>query len=300
MVLNSATNELDVGFIIGSGRCGSTLAAQFLNAHTQICVPPELQIIFEYSQNGRRLNEIFASEEQLGYKADDFIREIERMCPHKLRDYFDLCSFFQNYSYPVEELSKLLNDLYRKIAMSQRKQVFIEQSAWYGQRIDLLKELFPEAKFIHMVRDGRDVALSFVRTPWWHNDPLLNVERWASEITKIADDAEHILTKDCYLEVRYEDMVLNTEEVVAKMTRFLGKEFEPMQLNLENHLDYTQFRKFDGTGISSAAYNNWRAKGNKSVFTDNVLGWKKHGNEHFSNLSASTKSVLARFGYETL
>lgn len=297
--LNTDTCGVDIGFIIGTGRCGSTLAAQFLNAHTEICVPHELQIIFEYSQNGRRLNEIFQSREQLYYGPDDFIRVIEGICPHRFQDYFNLRSFFHNYSYPIQDLSCLLHDLYQSIAMSQKKRVFLEQTPWYGQRIELLKQLFPKARFIHVVRDGRDVALSYARTPWWYEDPLLNLERWATEITKISSDAEHLLDHDSYLEVHYEDMVLNTEQVVTRMTHFLGMKFESLQLSVNNHLDYTQFRKFDGTGTSSPAYNMWREKRDQVVFSDNVLGWKKHDKRLFRNLSTSVNLALASFGYET-
>ena len=297
MTINSTTRG--IGFIVGTGRCGSTLAAQFLNSHTQICVPHELQIVFEYSQNGRRLYEIFASREQLRYGSDDFVREIERMCPHRFQDYFNLRSFFQNYSYPVEDLSCLLHDLYQAIAISQNKQVFLEQTPWYGQRIELLKQLFPEARFIHLVRDGRDVALSYARTPWWHDDPLLNLERWAREITKITRDAEQFVNKEHYLEVRYEDLVQDTKQVVTSMTRFIGRDFEPTQLHVENHLDYTQFRNFDGTGISSLAYDNWRKKRDHVVFMDNVFGWKKNKVELFTNISTDIKLALARLGYET-
>jgi hypothetical protein len=287
------------GFIIGTGRCGTTLAAQILNAHSQICVPPELQIAFEYSGNGRRLSEIFAAETQLQYRAEDFVREIERMCPHRVQHYFDLSGFFADYVYPVRNLGKLLADLYAAIAQSQDKQIFLEQTPWYGQRIDLLKTLFPAARFIHLLRDGRDVALSYARTPWWHKDPVKNLERWAREATKIAADAALFLDPNCYLEVRYEDLVMNAAATVARMTEFLGATFELSQLDPAQHIDYTEFRNFDATGIASPAYARWQQQRNSAVFTDNVFGWRRDDNELFADMSAVAESALVNFGYDT-
>ena len=66
-----------MNFIIGTGRCGTTMLAKILNAHSRICVPHELQLIFGYSGNGPRLYECFASGETLSWQAHDFIKFID-------------------------------------------------------------------------------------------------------------------------------------------------------------------------------------------------------------------------------
>jgi len=285
-------------FIVGTGRCGTTLAAQMLNAHKNICVPPELQIIFEYSGNGRRLNEIFQSQTHFQFLCEDFIREIERMCPHQLQSYFDLRGFLASYKYPVHKLDIFLLDLYTAILRSQRKEVFLEQTPWYGQRLDLLKELFPQANFIHMIRDGRDVALSYARTPWWSKSPQENLERWAIEANKISTDAKKYLDPINYLEIHYEDLVLDTAKTVAVMTEFLNEQFETSQLDITKHMDYTNFRKFDAAGISSKAYEQWQQESKNVVFVDNVLGWKRDSADLFNNISDTAQAALASFGYD--
>ena len=290
--------EISIAFIIGTGRCGTTLAAKMLNAHTNICVPPELQIIFEYSDNGRRLNEIFQSKTHLQFLCEDFIREIERMCPH-LQNFFDLRQFLTSYKYPILNLDIFLLDLYTAILRSQKKEVFLEQTPWYGQRLDLLKELFPQANFIHMIRDGRDVALSYARTPWWSKSPQENLERWAIEANKISTDAKKYIDPINYLEIHYEDLVLDTAKTVATMTEFLNEQFEPSQLDVEKHIDYANFRNFDATGISSTAYELWQQASKDVVFADNVFGWRKDSDDLFSSMSDTTQVALASFGYDT-
>jgi hypothetical protein len=67
-------------------------------------------------------------------------------------------------------LRALAHDLFTDIARSKAKSYFIEQTPWHGQQLRSLNELFPHAKYIHLIRIGRDVAVSFSRTPWWSND----------------------------------------------------------------------------------------------------------------------------------
>lgn len=75
-----------VAFIVGTGRCGTTILAQVLNAHSQICVPPELQFIFQYGP-GERLEKFIANE--LQNRAKDFIKLVRDFCPYQLEKYFN-------------------------------------------------------------------------------------------------------------------------------------------------------------------------------------------------------------------
>ncbi len=291
-------NASNIAFIIGTGRCGTTMLAKILNAHSKICVPHELQLIFGYSGNGPRLYELFAAGENLHWGAQDFIQKIGELCPHKFEKYFDYESFFRHQKYPIENLGRLLTDLYRAIVADQGKEILIEQTPWYGQRLDIMKELFPYAKFIHMIRDGRDVSLSFSRTPWWHDSPLDNLDRWQHEVSKISQDAASLLDKQHYLEVKYEDFVLDPEKTISLIIDFLGVQSEKGMLLPENLIDYAAFRKFDGGAISSNAFNNWNAKRERAVFSDNVLGWKKTNPETFVNMSPQVRAAMNKFGYE--
>jgi len=288
----------DLAFIIGTGRCGTTMLAGILNAHSKICVPHELQLIFEYGGNGPRLYELFLSKQQGAWNADDFARKIEELCPHDFKKYFNYHDFFFRQEYPIRDLSRLLSDLYREIAASRGKMFFLEQTPWYGQGIEILKGLFPDAKFIHMIRDGRDVALSFSRTPWWHDSPPENLERWQREITKISGDAELFLQKNQYLEVRYEDFVRDPEKALRDIVDFLGVPFEREMLMPENLIDYFAFRRSDTRVISSEGYNAWAAGKDSAVFTESVFSWRKRPGGTFPRLSSEVRFALSKWGYE--
>lgn len=287
----------DFFFIVGTGRCGTTLMAQVLNTHSQICVPGELQVAFETSNNGERLAEIFSTKKNLKFRAKDYIELIQERCPHNLHEYYNYHGFFQRLHYPITSLQWLLTELYTDIAYSQGKSIFAEQTPWYGQNIELLNQLFPQAKFIHMLRDGRDVAISFARTPWWHKNINLNLERWAYEVNKIEDDGVRLL-EDRILTVRYEDFVLEPEKVTRIVTTFLKAPFEETMLDPNLHIDYGQFSKNPAKVVSSQAYQIWQREKKTAFFSDSVYGWKTNEEADFGKIGTATMQLLQRFGYE--
>jgi hypothetical protein len=290
-------NKNSISFIVGTGRCGTTMLAQILNSHSNICVPHELQILFEYSQNGKRLYDFFEIGEAQKWGASEFISHIEQMCPHNFKKFYDYEVFFKRQSYPIIDMKKMINKLYYDIANSYHKSVFIEQTPWYGQRLEVIKELFPNAKIIHILRDGRDVSLSFARTPWWHDDPLENLERWGREITKISKDLKANFKPNNFIEIRYEDFVLNPKETLNDICKFLDVAFEPNMLNPEFLTDYRTFRKGDlNDSISSKEFNQWAGEKQEAVFADNVYGWRKNP-EIFGKIMDNDKKTLSNYGY---
>jgi len=100
--------------------------------------------------------------------------------------------------------------------------------------MDLLNDLFPQCKIIHIIRDGRDVAVSA-----WHFNMALNpgktIARWGSFSGFINEFASHwkkgVLHgrelgmqkyHDRYLEVRYEDLLTSTDKVLTTIFEFLS------------------------------------------------------------------------------
>lgn len=289
-----------VSFIIGTGRCGTTMLAQMLNSHSKVCVPHELQILFENSNNGPRLYEIFKDKKNESFGSEDFIELIKNICPHKFHEYFDYRGFFEKQRYPARNLKELVNRLYAEIAESKNKNILIEQTPWYGQRIDILNELFPDAKYIHMIRDGRDVAISFLRTPWWHGDIEQNLERWSVEIKQIISSAEKLLNPNQILQIRYEDFVENPERYLMRICAFLGVEFEGSMLDPSTYIDYGLYRKSAIGATPSSAMNEWAKSKSEPTFKGSLYAWKNYTDFDFSTIPAHISQSLNSFGYETI
>jgi hypothetical protein len=288
-----------IGFIIGTGRCGTTMLAQMLNSHSKVCVPFELQILFEYSNNGARLYEIFQGKQYENFGLEDFLNLIEDRCPYKFHEYFDYRSFFEKQQFPIHNFKDLATSLFSEIAESKNKKIFIEQTPWYGQRIDILNELFPSAKYIHMIRDGRDVAISFARTPWWHDDIGQNLERWHAEVKQLIDSSKKILNPGQILQVRYEDLVEQPESGLRRISNFLDIEFEDCMLDPSTYIDYGLYVKNHFGNISSSALNNWSKSKNIPTFKGSCYAWKNYPDFDFSTPRKHITQSLKTLGYDT-
>jgi hypothetical protein len=121
-------------------------------------------------------------------------------------------------------------DLY---AQTQGKPRWGDKTPEYALLMTQISDLLPEARFIHVIRDGRDVTLSTNKriTERGHRDPMPAVrsaKRWQKKILKARADGPELGN---YLEVRYEDLVTDTEATLRKVCAFSELEFEPGMLS---------------------------------------------------------------------
>lgn len=93
-----------------------------------------------------------------------------------------------------------------------------------------LADMLPDAKFIHVVRDGRDVAAASRDAPFGPKTLLEAALHWQRQIS-CAQTLRETLNGDHYLEVRYEELVSDPEAVLRAVCHFCGVSFEPTMLS---------------------------------------------------------------------
>jgi hypothetical protein len=116
-----------------------------------------------------------------------------------------------------------------------------DKTPMYMRHLDLLDELFPDAQYVHLIRDGRDAALSFLQMPegtftrtWAHpQTPEQFACLWRTEV-RDARALGRRLGPARYLEVRYEELVVEPESTVRAICGFAAIAFE------RGMLDYTR------------------------------------------------------------
>ena len=132
-------------------------------------------------------------------------------------------------------LADILKLIYRRQLQTAGKTRFGDKTPDYVRIIPELHTLFPDAKFIHLIRDGHDVAISFAEVGWGHayDGPQFSWSRAvrASISYRQSPLAERIL------EVRYEDLVRAPEKTVRGICDFLGEDFEQGMLHWHDRLD---------------------------------------------------------------
>jgi len=89
-----------------------------------------------------------------------------------------------------------------------------------GWRLDVIDELFPRAKIVHVMRDGRDCALSHFGKSWGAQNIYVGASKWAKYM-RAARAVGRTLGPKRYLEFRYEDLLQNPGEVFPRLEQFV-------------------------------------------------------------------------------
>jgi hypothetical protein len=208
-------------FVVGSPRSGTTLLRFILSSHPRMYIPAETGFIPSLAiQPGERLTE--AQVGRLLHSIGRLNREWAGLVP-------DPAAFYQSLPSPTPET--VLDQLYRIQIAPYQAARWGDKTPAYVLHIPLLDRLFPQAQFIHIIRDGRDVTLSAGKK-WgqaWYMDDVYLLKNWVQYV-QAGQDAGRALGPGRYLEIRYEELVQEPEAAVGQICAFLGEEMVPEML----------------------------------------------------------------------
>jgi hypothetical protein len=136
-------------------------------------------------------------------------------------------------------LGDLLDRLYRSRMDDSDAQRWGDKTPGYVFHLPLISRIFPDCQFIHLIRDGRDVALSSMAK--WHRrfpqrlymDEQYLIRSWLRALSH-GRSAGAALGPDRYVELKYEDLVLDPETRLGEICGFLGEDLHPDMLQHES------------------------------------------------------------------
>lgn len=208
-----------VPFIVGVGRSGTTMLRLMLDAHPQLAIPPETHFVpdlIEAIEGGaapEQAVEVMQSVRQWG----DLHME-----PEEVLERFRTLDRF--------EAGPALRAFYAIYAERQGKPRWGEKTPAYVRSMRRIEKALPEARFIHVIRDGRDVALSRWKRTLGEGEraPASQVaEGWQRRIRRAQKQGKRL---SHYLELRYEDLVTDTEPNLRRIADFIELEWDPAML----------------------------------------------------------------------
>lgn len=241
-------------FIVGRGRSGTTLLRAMFDSHPAMVIPPESHFIVHLGRKRLRY------ERPAGFDISRFLGDVRR-------------TNFQRWGLPVEAA--------RAALLSARPSTFPEavrvlfaanaarQGKWrYGEKtpnnvrnITYLANLFPEASFVHIVRDGRDVTLSYLRVDFGVDSVAESAMYWKLAVEK-GRRAGARLGPGRYREIRYEDLVRTPEPVLQGLCSFLDLPFDPRMLRYHERahsvMKGTNVAAHDNIGRPPMKLRDWR------------------------------------------
>jgi hypothetical protein len=185
-------------FIVGCQGSGTTLLRLILDAHPNISCGPETRFLPDFAR--------ITSDENW---------------PH-MRQY----GFPKSYWH--EKIAGLFDSVQLDYAARRGKTRWADKTPRYALSLEYIDELFPTCQVVHVVRDGRDVVASH-QDRWGMVSACKAVRKWPLYI-RTARAAAFRLPSDRYLEVRYEDLVHETEPTLRRLLDFLGEPWDPAVL----------------------------------------------------------------------
>lgn len=221
-------------FIVGSGRSGTKLLREILNNHPSIALADEwtnLINILNYAKNNSDNNKpVRISRIYKIFRRSYFYRRQKRL-ENKvitLRSITDRCNSVQEF---VQEICK--HYAYGLDNVQSQEYIWGNKTPGYENHLPLIKEFFSDAKFVHMIRDPRDIALSYKKT--WGKSIHNCSYKWNKSIQNAYRDKA--ILGDDYIEVMYEELISNPENTMIKLSDFLNCEFDSTHLKFQKSIE---------------------------------------------------------------
>ncbi len=213
--------------IVGAPRSGTTLLRLMLDAHPDLAIPPETGFLIlspRFTQEGPALRQAFAQAvthfpvdapgwADFGIAEDAFRDRLAGLAP------FTVSEGYRTF--------------YRMYAERFGKTRWGDKTPAYALHMDSIETVLPEARFIHIIRDGRDVALS-LRQMWFSpgRTPEELAAHWCHYIQtarRLGADRRH------YLEVRYEELVRDPEATLRAVCAHIALDYHPSMTGYHRH-----------------------------------------------------------------
>ena len=204
-------------FIVGSERSGTTLLRLMLTSHPSVAVPPE----------GDFLTRIRADKPQSVAQQQAFIKAF--LSVEKCREWGlsaallrEGIAMMQPRTWP--ELAAVPYWTWLAVNFPNANR-WGDKNPSHIHRLPQLLAMYPTAKFVHIIRDGRDVATSWLGVPFGPTDAATAAVTWSRAVLAGRQAAGAHPGRFC--EVHYEDLVRNPEPALRNLCAFLGEEFSP-------------------------------------------------------------------------
>lgn len=213
-------------FIVGSARSGTTLLRFMLGQHPRLFIPPQssfIPLLFANKASGLLSRGDALHAVRTIFTARPFIKHWTEPLPDP-DDFLD--------ALPDQTAATILDAVYLRYAQQHGAARWGDKTPIYSAYIDLLAAIFPHAQFIHIIRDGRDVALSLMRT--YANKPHVDIyygaATWRYYVGRVLASAKKLLP-DQYIEVRYDELTADPEMELKRLCGFLGEFYDPRMLH---------------------------------------------------------------------
>ncbi|WP_433333036.1 sulfotransferase family protein [Spirillospora sp. CA-294931] len=271
-------------FVIGCPRSGTTLLQLMLHSHRRIAIPAETRFLLPaYTARG-----------QFGDLRDTGNRRAlaEWITGRKETKFRDLGLDAERVNRAIVDgppsLGSAVGAVFRAYADRFDKPRWGDKRPSYTKHVGKLVRMFPDAQFVHLVRDGRDCVASLQEMPWYKHDVYHAISVWREAI----DDGRRLAARlgpDAYYELQYERLVANPMDELTRLCEYLGEDYDPAMTEPQDIARRTVPRQ-----------KRWHERTRTAVNAGRVGSWSCRLQPWEIGLAESAfGDRLAEYGYET-
>jgi hypothetical protein len=225
------TDRPPAPFVAGVSRSGTTLLRLMLDAHPDLTIPAETHFVPMVANVCDELIKEGASGEVIRERALETMTGHPRwgdflLDPEEVRERME--------AYDPITTGDAIRAFYEACAAQQGKPRWGDKSPPYTYKAPRIQAVLPEAHFIHIIRDGRDVALSLSEVSWGTDDITEAAKKWVKELRKARRRSKR-LARGTYMECHYEELVSDPEPVLRRIVEHVDLPWSDQMLEYPKH-----------------------------------------------------------------
>lgn len=266
-------------FVVGCPRSGTTLLQRMLDAHSAVAIAPETHFIRRFWKNRNRYGDLSRDANFAGL-VDDILAIPEFPEMHIAAERYRAAAMDGERSYRA--LFACLLDLF---ATTRHVPIVGEKTPNHVEYAVTLLEFFPDARFVHIVRDPRAVVNSWRSVPWSTGSLVGDADVWRVSMATVRKYPAWV--RDRFHTLTYERLIAFPGVELRQLCAFLGLDFE------ERMLDYHA-----GPTPVDIEREPWKTATTQPLDITSATRWR---NEMSASMISTIESVtwleMRRLGY---
>lgn len=272
-------------FIVGANRSGTTLLRLMLNSHPRIGIPDELNFMSQSI-------------------AEHWDRRTDNKEGFRERVQWHLENNIEPNAFPGLDRTVLGDRIVEQATVYNHREVYAKSlSIWaqhhgksrWGEKtpgnlfyVRTLLDMFPDAQFVHLVRDPRAGVYSMLRTSFFGDDASFNalIRR---ECLREGLKLDREMPQTQWTRLRYEDLLVEPESTLRSLCSFLGEAYDPAMLRY--HRDAKDY-------MSDGAVRDFNEAALRPIDATKVSEWREHlSRKQTSLVEAICAEEMRELGY---
>ncbi|EKU97437.1 sulfotransferase domain protein [Leptolyngbya sp. PCC 7375] len=267
-------------FLVGCPRSGTTLLQQMLDAHPDVAIAPETHFIRNF----------WLKREQYGDLAEDSnyqallnaIADIPEFAEMEL----DLSTFQDAAQKLDRSYAVLFNLLLDQFRQDRNTQIVGEKTPNHLLYMQILQTFFPNARFIHIVRDPRAVVNSWKTVPWSTGSIAGDAEVWRRYMATARQSPPD---NGAIFTLYYEQLISTSEDCLKKLCNFLELSFDASMLDYYTH----QSKRVN------VNREPWKGNAVRPVSSKSLTRWQRElSTAEIATIESVAGSEMCQLGYE--